>query len=193
MFAAVMLPDRVRDHLEVLVEPRRDQAWRWSPPEHWHITLAFYAAVEPWRLDELTPKLAHAAERSEPFRLALNGVGCFPDVSRAKVLYAAVDDPTATLPALAERARNAATTTGIEVTRERYVAHVTLARANRAIEASRWMRALTELFTPSWQVDEIALVQSHLGQGPRGRPRYEVRERFPLGKPALRARAGRGD
>jgi hypothetical protein len=36
------------------------------------------------------------------------------------------------------------------------------------------------LETASWDVTEIALVQSFLGQGPRGTPRYEARERLAL-------------
>lgn len=179
MFAAVLLPDQVRDSLDLIVEPRRDDDWRWTRPESWHLTLSFYESVEPWRYELLIDRLAEAARRTPPFPVGIEGVGCFPTPALAKVLYGAVDDPTESLPPLHRRCRHAATTSGIEVAAERYVPHLTLARAARPMVATRWLRALVGLSAEQWQVTEIALVQSHLG---RGRPRYEVRETFPLGE-----------
>lgn len=180
MFAAILLPDDIRDELERIVEPRRDDQWRWSATETWHITLAFYAAVDPWRYEPLLDKLAGAASRTSPFPAGLAGVGTFPpaDPGRAKLLYAAVDDPVGALAPLHRRCHNAAATTGIPVAAETYTPHLTLARSSRPIVALRWLRALAGVETQRWQVEEFALVQSHLGAGP---PRYEVRERFGLG------------
>lgn len=180
LFAAVLPPGEVLDDLARWVDPRRDDAWRWAEASTWHITLAFYENVDPWRYDALVEALASAARRAPAFRLTLRGVGCFPSVARARVLYAGVDDPTASLAPLAARAHTAATSNGIEVARESYTPHVTLARRNRPEDASRYVRALTALETPAWGVQEIVLVESFLGQGPGGRPRYEVRERLPL-------------
>jgi len=191
MFVAVRLPDGVRDHLDAMVEPRRDAVWRWAEAEQFHITLAFYAEVEPWRQDDLCAKLADAASRSDPFPVSVHGVGCLPDVARARVLHAAVSDPHDGLRPLAVRAKNAATTSGIEVAREHFVPHVTLARSRAPLEASRWVRALVELSPPAWDVTEIALVASHLGRGPRRAPVHEVREVFALGAAAASARSRR--
>jgi 2'-5' RNA ligase len=44
------------------------------------------------------------------------------------------------------------------------------------------VRVLDAYRGPTWRADEVSLVQSHLGEGPRRRPRYEVLETFPLGK-----------
>ncbi len=181
MFAAILLPDETREALDRIVEPRRDEEWRWMLPESWHITLSFYEQVEPWRYDTLVQRLASAASRTPSFPLGLEGVGTFPTGSpeKAKLLYAAVDDPTDSLPGLNRRCHHAATTSGIEVSASRYVPHLTLARTSRPMVATRWLRALIGTYAEQWQVDEISLVASHLGQG---RPRYEVCERFSLGE-----------
>ena len=54
--------------------------------------------------------------------------------------------------------------------------------------ASDWgepvVQALDTLRTPAWVADEVALVASHLGQGPGGTPRYEARHGWRLGGPA---------
>ncbi|HSN10722.1 MAG TPA: 2'-5' RNA ligase family protein, partial [Propionibacteriaceae bacterium] len=94
--------------------------------------------------------------------------------------YAGIADPGEVLQRLATSCRTAATTVGIEVARQAYVPHVTLARRNRASDASRHVRALSELATRSWEVTELVLVESFLGQGAHRGARHEVRERLPL-------------
>jgi RNA 2',3'-cyclic 3'-phosphodiesterase len=180
LFAAVVPPPQIIDDLARWVEPRRDSAWRWSDASDWHVTLAFYADVETWRYDELVRRLAKAAERTPRFGLALRGVGCFGSAAQAHVLFAQVDDPRQVLLDLAARCHTAATTTGIDVPRQRYHPHVTLARRNQPTDGSPYLRALAELETGPWDVSEVTLVQSFLGQGRRGTPRYEVRERLLL-------------
>jgi 2'-5' RNA ligase len=180
LFAAVVPPAHVIDDLARWVEPRRDSAWRWSDASEWHVTLAFYADVDTWRYDELVRHLVMAAERTPMFRLALRGVGCFGSAAKAHVLFAEVDDSRRVLPDLAARCHTAATTTGIDVPRQRYHPHVTLARRNQPADGSPYLRALAELETDLWDVTEVTLVQSFLGQGRRGTPRYEVRERLLL-------------
>ncbi|WP_292670697.1 hypothetical protein [Nocardioides sp.] len=46
---------------------------------------------------------------------------------------------------------------------------------------TRWVRLLEGYAGPPWRADRVELVQSFLGQGPRGRPRYETVDTFPLG------------
>jgi 2'-5' RNA ligase len=36
-----------------------------------------------------------------------------------------------------------------------------------------------------WHADTITLIESHLGEGPKKRPRYEVVETFSLGRAGL--------
>ncbi len=181
LFAAVVPPSDVVAELSRWVDPRRDDAWRWLDASSWHVTLAFYADVEPWRYETLVERLTAAATRTAAFPLSFRSVGCFASVDKAHVLFAATDDPTATLPDLAERCHTAATTSGIEVARQKFHPHLTLARRNRSSDATRYLRALAELETTAWTVDEIVLVQSFLGEGPGGTPRYVVRERLRLG------------
>ena len=181
LFTAVVPPVAVIDEVARWVDPRRDDAWRWTDASDWHVTLAFYANVDAWRYEGLVERLGAAAGRTKPFSLSVRGVGCFASVLEARVLYAVVADPAGALPDLAAHCHTAATTSGIEVARHAYHPHVTLARRNQLVDGSRHLRALAELATTPWDVTEFALVQSFLGRGPRGTPRYEVRERFPLG------------
>lgn len=183
MFTAVLPPQDVLDDLEEFLGPRQEASeFRWTRPEGWHLTLAFMAQVPDRSVDELLERLTRAGGRRKPFTLRLAGGGAFPNPARAKVLYArlAVSDEEE-LDRLATGARAAANKAGAEAQGGRFRPHLTLARIRRPLDVTKWLRVLDAYRGPTWTADEIGLVESHLGEGPRNRPRYEVRETFRLG------------
>ncbi|NYD43726.1 2'-5' RNA ligase [Nocardioides panaciterrulae] len=186
MFVALVPPREVLEHLEEFLEPRREAAeLRWTAAEQLHVTLAFLADVEERRLDELGERLERAAARRTPLGTRIAGGGAFPHVGRARVVWAGLelDDAGRTeVRRLATGARAAAARSGVEVAGKRFTPHVTVARLGRPAEVSNWVRLLDAYAGPAWTVDRLTLVASHLGEGPRGRPRYEVVEEFALGR-----------
>jgi RNA 2',3'-cyclic 3'-phosphodiesterase len=191
MFVALLPPDEVVEHLAEFMGPRQEAepGFRWTVPEQWHLTLTFMAKVPDRRFDDLLDRLTRAAARRTPFDLALAGGGAFPNPARAKVLFTGVDagGHAEELRRLATGAHAAAAKAGADVDGGRFQAHVTLARINRPVEATKWLRVLDAYRGPSWQASEITLIASHLGEGPRRRPRYEVVETFPLGRTSAQA------
>lgn len=179
LFVAVTPPEPALEHLAEFMTPRSEAGpgLRWTAVDQWHVTLAFMPDVHPRHLDELLERLGRAAAKRRSFEARLTGGGAFPNPARAKVLYAAVDAGEE-LRRLAVGARAAASKAGAEVDGGRFHAHLTLARSGRPFEATRWLRILDAYAGPSWPVREIALIESHLGEGPRKRPRYEVVETF---------------
>jgi 2'-5' RNA ligase len=182
-FVAAVPPPEVLADLEDFLSVRREAAgFRWTVPDQWHVTLAFLADVPDRAYDDLVDRLGRAARKRHPVQAAIVGGGAFPHVGRAKVLWAGLElDDREELRRLAVGCRAAASKAGIEVAGERFKPHITVARMGRPIEATRWVRLLDAYRGPSFDIDEIALIASHLGEGPRKRPRYEVRERFGLG------------
>ena len=185
LFAAIAPPAEAVDHLEEFLEPRRSAAsFRWASSEQMHVTLAFLAEVEDRRLDDLAERLARAASRRTSFETRIAGGGAFPDVARARVLWAGLelDDADRTeLSRLATGCRAAANRAGIEVGGQRFRPHVTIARLGHPEEVTSWVRLLDGYAGPAWPVDRVELVASYLGEGPRGRPRYETIGEFELG------------
>jgi 2'-5' RNA ligase len=186
MFAAVLPPAAVLEDLEEFLAPRRDAApFRWTLPESWHITLAFMADAPDRRLEELLERYERAGRRRTPFRLRIAGGGAFPNVGRAKVLYAGLDgseDVLEELRRLATGARAAANKAGAPADGTSFRGHLTLARLNRPVEATKWVRLLDGYAGPEFEVSEFSLIASYLGEGPRNRPRYETVSTFPLGR-----------
>lgn len=192
LFVGVVPPPAVVEHLDAFLDVRRAAAaFRWTMPEHWHLTLAFAGDAPERALEEIEERLARAAGRREPFLLRVAGGGAFPNVAAAKVLYADVvaadPDDMAMPPAreeldhLARAARAALAKAGAKVDGQRFRPHLTLARLGFPEEVSNWVRLLDAYEGPEWRVDAITLVRSHLGEGPRRTPRYETVAEFPLG------------
>jgi 2'-5' RNA ligase len=184
MFVALVPPDGAVEDLDAFLEPRRTAAgFRWATPEQFHVTLAFLESVEDRRLDELTERLARAAARRTTFDTRIAGGGAFPNPGRARVLWAGLDldeDGRVQLDRLAIGCRAAANRAGIPVDGQRFRAHVTVARIGHPTEVSNWVKLLDGYAGPAWAADRVALVASYLGEGPRGRPRYEIVEEFTL-------------
>lgn len=181
MFVAVLPPDGVREQLDQFLEPRPGLSWTAS--SQWHLTLTFCSDVDDWRLDEFTDRLGAVARKHEPFRMRLAGAGAFPSVERAKVLWAGVDQPAhRPLHALADGARSAASASGCVPDGARFRPHLTLARLSGRRDATAWLRVLDTFGSSDWEVAEVVLVDSFLGEGPRGRARHEVLARLPLGR-----------
>jgi RNA 2',3'-cyclic 3'-phosphodiesterase len=185
MFVALVPPEEVVEHLDAFLEPRRAAGpFRWAVPEQLHVTLAFLAAVEDRHFDELVDRLERAANRRTAFPARVAGGGAFPHAGGARVLWAGLDlheSGRTEVDRLATGARAAAARTGIAVDGRRFRPHITLARIGHPQEVTSWVRLLDAYAGPPWTADRIDLVASYLGEGPRGRPRYETVAELPLG------------
>lgn len=182
-FVAVVPPPEVVTHLDDFLSVRREAAsFRWSDAEQWHVTLAFAADLPERSVEELHDLLSEVAERQERFGLRITGGGAFPHPDGARVLYAALEpDDGASLDRLAAGCRTALSRAGARVDGQRFRPHVTLARLGRPANVTSWVRLLDAYDGPRWVVGEVALVVSHLGEGPRRRPRHEVVATYDLG------------
>lgn len=183
LFVAVVPPVEVVDHLDDFLDVRRDHGagLRWSPPHQWHVTLAFMGEAPERVVDDLVERVGEAATRTEPIPLSLTGGGCFPDVARARLLFARVGGEEALAP-LARAVRSACSVTGAQPDGGPFRPHLTVARAPRALDLTRWVRVLDTYRGPTWSVDEVALVASTLPRERGHGPHHETVARLPLGR-----------
>lgn len=184
MFVAVVPPPPAVEHLDEFLDVRRDAAeLRWTVAEQFHLTLAFLAEVPDRKLDDLTERLERAARRRTAFETRLLGGGAFPNVARARVIWAGLEldkHGSTELSRLATGCRAAAARSGVDVDGARFKPHLTVARVRAPHDVTRWVRLLEGYAGPAWPVEEVSLVQSFLGQGPRRRPRHEIVDTFRL-------------
>lgn len=183
LFAALVPPDAVLDHLErglAAVRGGPAESLRWVPRENLHLTLAFYGDVPEGAIPDLTAGLALLAQRSEAPQVALSGAGVFS----GRTLWCGVAGDVAAVQRLMAGAKDVME----EETEDGPPRpHVTVARSGRrsrglddAVLADA-VRALSIYRGPSWQPEAITLMSSHLGEGRAGAPRYLVEASTPLG------------
>ncbi len=181
LFAALLPPEAVVTELDALLEPRREagrDSWRWTRPEGWHLTTVFMASVSDRSRDRLVEGLGLVAAGTAPFDVGVGGALCFPSADRARVLALGVSMGHEALAVLARSCRDAASHAGANPDGARFTGHLTLARARRPFDATKWVHVVDSFPGWTWRAEELALVESHLDDPGN---RYEVLERFPLG------------
>ena len=127
-FVAIPVPEPMAGRLEDLTASL--DIGTAVPAENMHLTLAFLGDQTQATLGDLDDLLAEPD--AAPFSLTLDGLGTFGD-ARPRVLFAAVS-PEPALSQLRRRVRRAAADAGIELSHERFVPHITLARFGRGLE-----------------------------------------------------------
>jgi 2'-5' RNA ligase len=176
LFVALEVPGHVRNDLREALEPWRGSlpGARWVPPENWHVTLLFLGATDPGRIDWVSARLEDAAAGAAPFDTALTTFGGFPSSTRARVIWAGLDDRAGQVSALA---RSVGADMGAEPEDRPFAGHVTVAKSPRPLRLSEDFIA-TPLPAAAFKVEEMVLFRSHPG---RPVPRYEPLTRFAFG------------
>jgi 2'-5' RNA ligase len=178
LFVAVSPPDHAVAELRSATAAMRSAhpQPRWTPPDQWHLTVAFLGEVGDEARADLSARLGRTAARHPPMRLALHGAGRFGD----RVLWTGVAGDVGALRGLAASVRAAARRTGIAVEDRPYQPHLTLAFGRDGADLRPLVAALSGFAGSTWTAGELHLVRSHLGAGP-GRPsRYEAISTWPL-------------
>jgi 2'-5' RNA ligase len=178
-FVAVVPPPHALAPLAAAVGRLRSEhpGATWVAAERLHLTLAFLGDIGEDRAERLARGLADVATASAPFGLRVRGGGAFPRPQRPRVLWAGIDGDVDALTALAGATRDAAGEAGIEVEREPYVPHVTVARVRRDdLDGEAVVAALDAVEGEPWTVTEVVLMRSVLGP----KPSYDALARFPL-------------
>lgn len=178
LFAALFPSDAAREHLVTAFRPIRDfspQEVRWTDPDNWHITLAFYGD-QPNDAGAVREHLAQVSAFHRPIDLCLSGAGAFEQ----RTLWVGTGGQTGQLRELMAECLLPEDTDQ----RARQRAHLTVGRTARRSQDPYFLgdvvRALAVYRGPEFTCEEISLVQSHLGQGRGGGPRYEVIDTFSL-------------
>ena len=187
LFVSVEPPEDAVEHLDEFLSVRRASGpeLRWSSPVQWHVTLAFMGSAPERVVDDVVDAVAGVAARTSPLALVVAAGGCFPDVTRAKVLWAGVGGGEAELEGLGRLARgvrSACSVAGAAPEGGAFVPHLTLGRFPHTVDASRWVRVLDAYTGPEWVASEVSVVASHLPRERGHRPRHEVLARLPLGR-----------
>ena len=142
------------------------------PPGNMHLTCRFIGEIPDGDAARLAGILGEAGAGFSPFRARFSGLGAFPSVHRASVLWAGLGEGMEGFMALAGRINSIASRYSQNTAEKPAVPHLTMARFRAPVDLSR-LEVFTELMQTGLGVCAIssfALMRSHLG--PAG-PVYE--------------------
>lgn len=144
------------------------EAGRWVQPESIHLTLKFLGDVPSPKLPALYKAVERACAGVPPFALHLEGLGCFPDMRRPRVVWVGVREETGHLAALQKAIEREVAQEGFPPEKRPFTPHLTLARlkdrADRAeIEALTRAVSQGQFALPSpMRVEEVHVIKSDL-------------------------------
>ena len=176
VFVAIDLPDPAKEALRQAVADLQgdlQQGIRWVRPEGIHLTLKFLGDVSSARAGDIQEAMERAAREFGPacFRLALSGLGVFPNPREPRVLWAGVSGDMEALEHLQGLTDGCLEDAGFARERRPFRPHLTLGRVRDQVapaERRRIGQAIQQAPPPrgvEWQVGEIHLIRSTLTPG----------------------------
>jgi RNA 2',3'-cyclic 3'-phosphodiesterase len=182
LFFAVPVPGPAKAPIEALLPEisRSIPDARIAAPAGWHLTLAFLGQVRPESAADVVKVGETAVGGLSPARLRLEGAGGFPNIRRARVLWAGIAGDVEVLASLARTLADESRRAGLRFEERELHPHLTLARLQRPAplpEPVVERIAEAAATSPPWQARELCCYRSTLT---RGGARYQVVRAFPL-------------
>ncbi len=156
---------------------------RWVNPGNIHLTLRFLGDVDEGEIDGIAAVLIEAVRGYGPLRLAAAGVGAFPSLKRARVIWVGLAGQLTELTALQRLIEGGLASIGYPRDKRPFTGHLTLGRVKGAVAAPELMTAmgaLRDFASETVVVDRVVLFKSDLR--PTGAVYTELRQ-FPLTGP----------
>jgi 2'-5' RNA ligase len=167
-FIAVEIPDTVKNSLENLQKKLSASGVKasFSKLETLHLTLKFLGNIRLDDLGSLEKSMEKAVTGILPYRLFAAGVGVFPSVKHARIIWSGIRGETHCLEALAAGLESVLfREMGMEKETKIFRPHLTLARINHKISPDlivSVIKTFEDFHTPDISVSGISLFQSNL-------------------------------
>lgn len=133
VFIAVNLGAEIKEELKQLQRrlDERIKGFRWIKPELLHITLKFIGEVDPAFVSALYSPLRELGDKKAPFEISFEGLGCFPNSHRPRVIWIGVHKGAEELVDLSMEINKVVTKLQSSFKKEKFVPHLTLGRRQK--------------------------------------------------------------
>lgn len=166
-FVACELPREIRSAIGQIQENLKRYRLRlkWVRPENLHLTLKFLGDVSVERIEAIADAIEDAARGMASLSLSAKGVGVFPGIRRARVIWVGIGGQPLQLGQLQAAVADALDEVGFPKEKRPYKGHLTIGRIKAAIDSRQLAEALTatcDFESDSFSVDEVVLFRSQL-------------------------------
>lgn len=180
-FIAAGLPEEVKTVLQDLQGQLRKSGIKasWPSPDTMHLTLKFLGNIGMDQVEGIKRCMEKAVAGIPVHSLSASGIGVFPSVKRARVIWSGTRGQTDVLERLAlELDRGLFNALGFFQETKRFFPHVTLARVKQSVPPKKMIQLLQVLaafHSDPFSVSRIHLFQSELSsQGAVHRRMYST-------------------
>ncbi len=160
LFVGIAMPDHIRSSLLNL--HKTFPGFRWNDWSQMHLTLKFIGDADR----EVENAIVQALEgvQVEPFFLAVNGLGCFPNRGCPAILWAGLGSGHPRLFQLKKKLDDTLFQIGLEPEKRAFHPHITLARCKEAASGAvhQFVKNHRDFGTAPFKVTGINLYSSKL-------------------------------
>ena len=149
--------------------------------ENLHVTLKFVGDLHRDDLAALGETVGECVTGLGGGEIEMVGIGAFPNLTRPRVLWAGVSDPSGILEAVHARLNEALAKFGAKREKKKYVPHVTLGRVRGPFDARGLSQRIEDggdFWFSTEPADAVTLFMSELSRG--APPQYTVLGRYDL-------------
>lgn len=166
-FVAISLPGQVKEVLGKIQNQLKGRGIEaaWTRPETLHLTLKFLGNIPCRDLQLFQGAMVQTADQFSPFELSVGGLGVFPGIRQARVVWAGTGGRTDILENLFKRLEESLGPLGIERETRRFSSHITLGRIKKPVAGPVWIdliQACKDIRSPSFEVQGLDLFKSEL-------------------------------
>jgi len=168
-FIAIELPKEIKILLEELENHLKSGRYRakWVAPDSIHLTLKFLGGISTDSISNITQVIEKAAVGIAPFRLAVSGLGVFPNPGRVQVVWAGVTGELDKLVQIQKRIDSGLESLGFVPESRPFTAHLTIARMrDEASPAERQtigqLVSTTSFEGGEFEVESVSVMRSEL-------------------------------
>lgn len=166
-FVAVPIPDSVIHFLaQIQTRLRSSQInIRWVTKKNIHLTLKFLGNIDPSRIPLIAAQMNAAARLLPSFSLMAKGVGVFPNLHRARVLWVGLTGDCDQLSAIQANLETGLESIGFARESRDFHAHLTIGRLRQRIDGQTIgavLESLKATTSDPFRVDRLKLYRSML-------------------------------
>ena len=166
-FIAMQVPDSIKKQISRLLRELkgRDFSAKWTRPENMHLTLKFIGDVRSRDMAPLCQAVADGAAGFRPVFWNARGVGVFPNVRNARVLWTGIAGETGQLAGLHQAIDERLYHLGYERDGRRFTGHLTLGRLKGRVNGHGLvdiMQEYADWTSDAVKTDAVHVIQSDL-------------------------------
>lgn len=143
---------------------------KWVEPENAHVTLKFLGNVDEERLPDIYNACELAAAGFKPVNLEVRAVGCFPNLSRPRIVWLGIQKGADEIKWLQKKIESELERIGFPKEDREFKTHLTIGRVKGKQGISRLCRLIEQeenVFIGSMRAEKISVMKSHtLPKGP---------------------------